>query len=335
MSKTKKIRFAGLAVLLLLCICFGIGCSRKTKPKSDGGEASVQKTREDDAEEKTGKTETVSAAEQKDEKEQEVQEVEEAEIPVPDTGIRICIDPGHYEGANMLYFEDGTYYCEGEVTLQIAQKLQEILKEKYGITAYLTRDTGTININGYTNDVLDGMYIHLRGEMAAGTDLFVSIHTNANNDWANGYETCSQPISINKPLIIANTAARYDEDMLKLGNYVGQRLTEVESELGITTVNSFRTNMDGAGLMEWTDGYNDSLDVPGTICVRTGNDGDYYGVLRGAANVGVPGFIIEHGYHTVPEVREQIASGELVDKWAEADAKGIAEGFGLITDQSN
>ncbi len=75
--------------------------------------------------------------------------------------------------------------------------------------------------------------------------------------------------------------------------------------------------------------YNDQTDVEGTVCRRSGEHGDYYGVLRGAANVGVPGMIIEHGFHTVPEMRQMAAAGELAGAWARADAEGIAEGFGF------
>ena len=64
---------------------------------------------------------------------------------------------------------------------------------------------------------------------------------------------------------------------------------------------------------------------------RVGQDGrDYYGVLRGAAAVGVPGLIIEHGMHTVPEVRKTAMEGDLLCRWACADARGIANGFGFV-----
>ena len=39
--------------------------------------------------------------------------------------------------------------------------------------------------------------------------------------------------------------------------------------------------------------------------------------------------IIEHGYHTVEQVRNAAMNGELKGKWADADAKGIAAGFGF------
>ena len=83
-------------------------------------------------------------------------------------------------------------------------------------------------------------------------------------------------------------------------------------------------------IREWTDAYNDATNVEGTVCRRMGQSGDYYGVLRGAANVGVPGMIIEHGFHTVPEMRGTAKTGELAKAWARADAEGIAEGFGFL-----
>lgn len=137
------------------------------------------------------------------------------------SNILICIDPGHYEGKNAVDPE-GVAYTEGDFTLELALELRKLLKEDYGITACLTRDSGTINMGG--------------------------------------------------------------------------------------------------GLLK----------QPGTICYRTDWNGDYYGVLRGAASVGVSGMIIEHGFHTVPVMRSLAAQGTLKVQWARADAEGIAEGFGLL-----
>lgn len=62
---------------------------------------------------------------------------------------------------------------------------------------------------------------------------------------------------------------------------------------------------------------------------RHGNHGQYYGVLRGAEEAGIPGIIIEHGYHTVPEMRNAAKNGDLKSKWADADAEGIASAIGF------
>ena len=39
--------------------------------------------------------------------------------------------------------------------------------------------------------------------------------------------------------------------------------------------------------------------------------------------------IVEHGFHSVPEVRKKAMQSDLINKWADADAKAIAAGFGF------
>lgn len=244
------------------------------------------------------------------------------------SNILLCIDPGHYEGKNAVN-EGGIRYSEGDFTLGLALELQRILKETYGVTACLTRESGTIDINGYTNDNLDGSRIQLRGEYARGSNLFLSLHTNANLEWANGYGTVLQPVEITKPIVIANVTACDNTLALGVGNGIGSRLAEANARMGIAVSGKFQRADSKDGLVQWTDAWNDGLDNPGSICRRTDTKGDYYGVLEGAANVGVPGLIIEHGFHTVPEMRRLAAQGTLQIEWAKADAEGIAEGFGL------
>lgn len=243
------------------------------------------------------------------------------------SNLLVCIDPGHYSGKNTV--ESGTAYAEGDFTLQLAKELSGVLKEDYGVTSILTRDSGSISIDGYTDNALDSGHISLRGEYAEGTDLFLSIHTNANLEGANGCETEEQPISINKPILILNEIACEQEQAVKVANGIGSHLAETSYQLGIAAVGTFCAVEESGQIREWTDAYNDQTDVEGTVCRRSGEHGDYYGVLRGAANVGVPGMIIEHGFHTVPEMRQMAAAGELAGAWARADAEGIAEGFGF------
>lgn len=243
------------------------------------------------------------------------------------SNLVLCIDPGHYQGKNAV--EDGTAYAEGDFTLELSQELVQILEEEYGVTSIRTRDTGSISLDGFTDGDLDSGHISLRGEYAKGTDLFLSLHTNANLEGANGCGTEEQPISINKPILILNETACGQDQAIRAANGIGSHLAETSSQLGIATISEFDVVQDSGQIREWSDAYNDQTDVAGTVCRRTGEHGDYYGVLRGAANVGVPGMIIEHGFHTVPETRQLAASGELAARWARADAEGIAEGFGF------
>lgn len=247
------------------------------------------------------------------------------------SNVKICIDPGHYAGVNAIEGEDAYGYAEGDFTLQIAENLASLLKEEYGVDSCMTRDGGSITLGGYTDLELDSRHIALRGEYAAreDCDLFISIHTNANEEHANGYETSGQPVAINKSLLIVNETARNSDRVLKICNGVGTNLSLANYRLGLSTGSRFDTVAQGT-LRSWTKEYNDSLDTPGTVVYRKGDSGDdYYGVLRGAASAGVPGVIIEHGLHTIPEVRKA-AQGDLAERWAKADAYGIAYGLGFV-----
>ena len=253
-----------------------------------------------------------------------------ANIAGKEKKIVVCIDAGHYKGRNVLSGKNMYGYDEGIVTLKIALQLKEELK-KYGIDSYLTRETDDITIRGYKNVKLDSGHISLRGEYAKKADLFVSLHTNANNNNANGYPTCSQPVEINKAIVLINKVACNSNKYVKLANEVGKAVTLANYEAGVSCTKKF-TSVKKGKVKKWTDSYNDSLNKRGTVCYRFGSNGDYYGVLKGASNVKVPGMIIEHGFHTVEEVRRLAMEEDLAQKWAEADAYGIAKGFGLVTE---
>ena len=117
---------------------------------------------------------------------------------------------------------------------------------------------------------------------------------------------------------------------MKAANATGAKLANVNFELGFAETDMF-SEVSATRIGEWTQKYNDGLGGIGTVVIRTGKKNpDYYGVLRGATNVGIPGMIIEHGYHSVAEVREAATVGDLKEVWANADAEGIAFGFGFI-----
>lgn len=246
------------------------------------------------------------------------------------SNLLVCIDPGHFSGKNKIVDEDGSSYSEGDATLILAKNLEEKLRLGYGITCILTRTTDDITLDGYTNDSLDEGHISLRGSYAKGSNLFLSLHTNANQDNANGYATDKQPISINKTLVFVNAVAYEDNRILHLANAIGSYLTEVNYDMQVSESEEFQSIERKEEAKNWSDEYNDQLNVPGTVCVRWGEHGDYYGVLRGAATVNVPGLIIEHGFHTIPEIRKLALTGNLLEKWADADASGIAEGYELM-----
>lgn len=249
------------------------------------------------------------------------------------SNVMVCIDPGHYAGKNAATGSNSFGYAEGDFTLSLAMQLRDILKETYGIDSYMTRESGSIILDGYTDVVLDKKHISLRGEYAAKqqSNLFISLHVNANKENANGYDTWEQPISINKTLVFVNLVGEKSDTTLSICNAIGVNLSTINYELGLSPMRDFKTVEDATKIREWTVEYNDSLNEPGTVVCRLNNDMDYYGVLRGATSVGISGIIIEHGFHTVPQIREA-AQGELFRYWAEADAYGVAYGFGFMKD---
>ena len=134
---------------------------------------------------------------------------------------------------------------------------------------------------------MDSGHISLRGMYAASrqSNLFVSIHTNANNDQANGYDTWEQPTAINKTLVFLNQTAMESAEALKTANAIGVNLSMASYELGQSTVGEFRTVTEPSQLRQWTDGYNDSLNEMGTVVYRLN---DRTGLLRSASRRGNP-----------------------------------------------
>ena len=63
----------------------------------------------------------------------------------------------------------------------------------------------------------------------------------------------------------------------------------------------------------------------GGIRNRVGDNGDYYGVLRGAASVGVPGILMEHSYHTNLRSTNWLLVDTNLQKLAEAEAALISD----------
>lgn len=68
---------------------------------------------------------------------------------------------------------------------------------------------------------------------------------------------------------------------------------------------------------------------PARIEHRRGSRGDYYGVLRGATAVGVPGLILEHSFHTNLEIARWLLEEENLDRLAKAEADAIALYYNL------
>lgn len=67
----------------------------------------------------------------------------------------------------------------------------------------------------------------------------------------------------------------------------------------------------------------------GRTTTKRGSNGDYYGVIRGAVSVGVPGIILEHSFHTNTRAANWLMSDANLKKLAKAEAECIAEHLGV------
>ncbi len=130
-----------------------------------------------------------------------------------------------------------------------------------------------------------------RGLMARGYDLFLSLHSNA----ASGES--AKRVSIYKPL-----------------SGIGDKIAEV---IGKAVFDCMNLKAD----KYW---YYETKTRKSTLANR-----EYYGVLRGAADVGVPGLIVEHSFHTNNEACSWLLKSANLKKLAKAEAKAIAEYFGI------
>ena len=72
---------------------------------------------------------------------------------------------------------------------------------------------------------------------------------------------------------------------------------------------------------------------PARIEHRRGQNGDYYGVLRGAASVGTPGLILEHSFHTNAQIAAWLLKESNLDRLARAEADAIALYYGITVQE--
>lgn len=63
---------------------------------------------------------------------------------------------------------------------------------------------------------------------------------------------------------------------------------------------------------------------------RRGQNGDYYGVLRGASSIGTPGLILEHSFHTNAEIVRWLLNEDNLARLARAEAETIALYYNII-----
>lgn len=129
-----------------------------------------------------------------------------------------------------------------------------------------------------------------RGNMSEGYDLMLSVHSNA-----------ASTSSADHPVAIYTLDPRYTSVSRTLGLKLATKVAEVMNTYQAPEVYS-KAQSDGR---------------------------DWYGINRGAADVGVPSIILEHSFHTNYRATVWLSSDANLRTLAAAEAKVIAEYYGI------
>ncbi len=200
--------------------------------------------------------------------------------------MKIMLDAGHYgDYQNMSPCNTNPRYYESTMTWKLHLRLKMAL-EKLGFEVGVTRKKKDQDLPVYD-----------RGQMAAGYDLFLSLHSNA---CAPADGSFSPNEDVDRPVIIWPF----------LGGTEQKKIAEA---LG-NTVRSVMETKQAHQLFQ--------LEYPGRPGV------DYYGVIRGAVEAGCKNaFIVEHSFHTCTRSTEWLLRDANLQKLAEAEAATLAKLF--------
>lgn len=147
----------------------------------------------------------------------------------------------------------------------------------------------TTRINN-TRAVGEALLPSQRGAMGEGYDLMLSVHSNA-----------ASTASADHPVAIYTLDPRYTSVSKTLGLKLATRVAEVMQTYEAASVYG-KAQSDGR---------------------------DWYGINRGAADVGVPSIILEHSFHTNYRATVWLSSDANLRALAVAEAKVIADYYGM------
>ena len=193
--------------------------------------------------------------------------------------MKVLVSPGHSQFSNAGVIKG---YYEGTQMWKLGKFLQAEL-ERYGIKVTNTRP-----------NITDNPQLELRGQMAAGHDFAIFLHSNAPGSSNPGASGVTMYDSFEKPN------------------------EELADKLGRAIADAMKTGYNGVRRRQ-----NDRSDRRGQ---------DWYGELRNAINVAkCPSAMMpEHGYHTDPVECAKLMQDEVLIAIAKAEARVIAEHYGLI-----
>ena len=180
-------------------------------------------------------------------------------------------------------------YYESDMVWKLHNLLATYLKE-YGFAVKKTRSTQAKDLDLYS-----------RGAAAKGCNLFLSLHSNA---------CASEKVDYVAVYHLVNDTTSKADDVSKA---VAKKLAPVIADV-MDVKQGYKVLTRSVNWDRNKDGYlNDN----------------YYGVLNGAHCVDVPGLIVEHSFHTNTRATKWLLQDSNLDKLAKAEAKAIAEYYGM------
>ena len=212
--------------------------------------------------------------------------------------MKICIDAGHTGKTNPYLVDGKTVGWESEMAWTLHNLLAERLQAA-GAEVIRTR-----------SQLSEDPPLEDRGRTAKGCDLFLSLHSNAADSQTADY-----------PLACCCVAGTADAIGMKLARTVASVMGTVQSPR--IWKRDYQT---GGGAMLQSD----SEPSFGKAAYQK----DYYGVLRGAAAVSVPGVLLECSFHTNPSRARWLTQEANLEALAAALCDTIAAHYGLAGDKS-
>ena len=217
-------------------------------------------------------------------------------------GLVIALDPGH---DNQSPGAQGQDLREEELTLKIAQACRDELETYPGVSVYMTRDDSgdCPYFTDYDHNEAECLKRRVADAVAAGASVFVSIHINS-----------------------ADTSNSHGAEVW-FPNY-SAGITTVTQD-GENLAQSIQDRLVALGL------YDRGIKENDTYIDGSGNERDYYSIIRNTKKNSVPGIIVEHAFISGKDDYKFLSSDTALHDLGVADAKGIADFFGLSKDKDN
>ena len=205
-----------------------------------------------------------------------------------DEKIVVVLDPGHGgQDTGAMSTWDKVTYIERDINLKIANACKAELDKSPYITVYMTRTNNT----DYS---MDDLGKRCKFAYDRGADLFVSIHCNSSDkSTAKGVE-----------VYIPNK--NYNSTVRTVGEEVGKQILVKLVNLGIVSRGYKIRNSE-----------NNTKYSDGSLA-------DFYGIIRGCKEYGIPGIIVEHAFvSNKSDCQKFFGSDTKIAALGVADAQGI------------